>query len=135
MVNYYSKETDAAVVSYINICLNGSSIRYQKKRYTIENKEIHSLNEPFHDEQFSVEKVEYTTYDNEISLDKEVINKVILESAMQNLTQKEAVTITEIYFNHKKVTDLTQELQVSKNAILKTKRRALQKMRIELEGG
>jgi DNA-directed RNA polymerase specialized sigma subunit len=48
---------------------------------------------------------------------------------MKSLTEKEVVIITELFWNQKKVSELTQEMNVSKNAILKMRRNDLKKMR------
>jgi DNA-directed RNA polymerase specialized sigma subunit len=91
--------------------------------------EILTLNQSVCEEDSSEEIIDRITEENKLPLDEVVSNKEIVRLAMQGLTEKEMVIITELFWNQKKVNELTKEMNVSKNAILKVKRNALQKMR------
>jgi DNA-directed RNA polymerase specialized sigma subunit len=130
MVNRYElSKSDSAFLSYVNMHLKGKTARMNKQLNRLLEHEILELNEPIYEEDSSEEKVNRVTNQSQLLIDEEVSYKVAVELAMKSLTEKEVVIITELFWNQKKVSELTQEMNVSKNAILKMRRNDLKKMR------
>ncbi|MBD3921313.1 sigma-70 family RNA polymerase sigma factor [Paenibacillus sp. PR3] len=114
-------EVEASAIAYVKLCLKGRASRLKKRWSLISNRENLT-----HDT-ISFETLGVTT--NQESFDDLVADKVIIEQGIIGLTSNEKRVITELYWNSKKVIDLCNELNVSKNTILKTKRNALEKLR------
>ena len=116
-------ESDAAAVAYIHLCLKGRALRLKKKwSLTYSREQLVFDTIPY--EAIMLKRLMDST-----PIDEKIMDKIIIEQAMECLTSKEKRILIELYWNDKQVISLCKELYVSKNTILKTKRHALEKMR------
>ncbi|GMK40882.1 hypothetical protein PCCS19_39380 [Paenibacillus sp. CCS19] len=116
-------EVEASAIAYVKLCLKGRASKLKKRWSLISNRENLT-----HDT-ISFEAIALDVISNQDSFDNLVADKIIIEQGIIGLTSNEKRVITELYWNSKKVIDLCNELHVSKNTILKTKRNALEKLR------
>lgn len=121
---------DAAAISYIETCLKYRASRLRKKWTSQADREHLILNSlAHHDNQ--AEKIDLIS-DPSGPLDKNVVNRLLVEQAMTCLTEKEKMIIRRLFHSDTKVRMLCDELHISKNAVLKTKRNALEKMKARI---
>jgi DNA-directed RNA polymerase specialized sigma24 family protein len=120
--------SDAAAVAYINICLTGRAARIARKWNTIREQEQLILNKPVYDTDDSEEGIDQLIDDN-ACFDGFVVDKLLLAQAMANLKPKEAEVIVELFWNQKRISQLSRELQVSRKTVYRTKKIALDKLR------
>lgn len=125
---------EKAAVAYIKTSLLGRFLRTQKNRQRQAEREPLILNEPcYPDGGGPEERIDRLPVPHELPLDERVAMKVTIQQAMSGLTDKERAVIHELFWNQKRVTDLCEEWDVSKNTVLKTKRNALSKLRRYLQ--
>lgn len=123
-------ELEKAFVSYVKRHIDGRSLRLKKKLNLLQSRELLILNEPLDDEEVdSVEKVDQIPDNYYLPPDYQVVNQLDIEIAMRGLTEKEYFIIRKMFWEQESVKELCQELDVSKNTVLKTKRNALKKMK------
>jgi DNA-directed RNA polymerase specialized sigma subunit len=120
--------SDAAAVAYINVCLMGRAARIARKWNAIREQEQLILNKPLYDTNDSEEAID-RLIDSNACFDGIVVDKLLLAQAMENLKPKEAEIIVELFWNQKRVSQLSKELQVSRKTVYRTKKIALDKLR------
>lgn len=125
--------SDAAAFVYIRSCLMGRAHRFRKKQSTRVQREPATLNEPVGQDEDGVDKLSLVAASDPKYNPNRVTERITLQSAMRCLTPNERQIIEALYFQDRKVVKLCKELQVSKNTVLKTKRRALGKLRAYLK--
>lgn len=126
-------KVEAEFVSYVTTCLNGKAIRIQKQWDTLTGHEMAILNQPLknNDSKSFEEKIGRIPIDN-VSFEEKTVNKLLILNAMNALTKKEKIIIFELYWNNKKIVELSEELNISTRAIHKSKYNALKKMKKQI---
>lgn len=122
-------DVEKAFVSYIRCRLVGRSLRLKKKWDHLVQKKMLILNEPLNVEDSSEEKVNQIPIQSGKPLDECIANQLVVNEAFKHLTEKEAYILKQLFWEQKTVKELCQELGVSKTAVLKNKRNALEKMK------
>jgi RNA polymerase sigma factor (sigma-70 family) len=120
---------EKAFVSYMKKRLDGRSLRLKKKWDTVSKTEIQVLNEPCYQEEDSMEKVDQISKQEDLPFDEQIANRLVVGKAMEDLTDRETLIIQKLFWEQMRVKDLCEEMDVSKTAVLKTKRNALQKIK------
>lgn len=128
-----SVHSDAAAFVYIRSCLMGRAYRFRRKQFQKAQREPAILNEPLRQNEDSIDKLDLVAASDPHFDPNRVTELVTLRTAMQGLTPNEQRVIAALYFKGEKVVGLCNTLQISKNSVLKTKRRALKKLRISLQ--
>lgn len=122
---------EKAFVSYLNSRISGRSLRLKKKWYKLSEKELMVLNGPLNSESQvrNQEVIDQTPDRSVLSLDEQVLNKVAIQNAMKHLTQKELIIINRLFWEQKSIKEVCDELGISKTAVFKSRRNALNKMK------
>jgi len=106
---------DEKLISYIAKGMKNEHIRLSKKYKKIKEKEL------------LIEDEEIISSDSENA--QNIETKISIEEALQKLTPLQKEIITETILYGKKEKEITLKLHISQQAVNKTKKRALKKMR------
>ncbi|MGJ7045147.1 sigma-70 family RNA polymerase sigma factor [Thermoanaerobacterium thermosulfurigenes] len=115
MINF----DDNKIIAYIAEGMKNEYIRLSKKNVKIKENEFLTLD----DKEIIVDNFEYENIENKIFV-QEVLNK---------LTPLQKMIILETIIYGKKEIDIAAKLNISQQAVSKTKKKALEKMRKFLE--
>jgi len=130
------------LISYIKQMMTYSVIDYQNKKTNIETKEILNLNTK--DDNFHQEKIDLIEGDDGEHIDKIIVHssdKVDFNSlcidekilkVIERLSDKQKEILYRTVVLNKSEKELERELNISQQAINKTKNKALEKIRYEL---
>ncbi|NGP46509.1 hypothetical protein G4V62_16720 [Bacillaceae bacterium SIJ1] len=117
---------EAAAISYIHISMLGRAKKLKKKQEIKLNKEKLLLNEQL---KYSEQKelLDCIT-DHKNYLEDYVVSKIMLREFMKLLTNKEKKIVQMSIYDDKKIKDICECHNISKNTVLKQKRNALKKI-------
>ncbi|QSO53540.1 hypothetical protein JZ785_06750 [Alicyclobacillus curvatus] len=133
MTNKKDPRVDAAAFVYIRSCLMGRAYRFRKRLTQKAQRELTVLNEPMSQNEDGIDRLSLVASSDSRYDPNCVAERMTLQNAMQYLTANERRIITALYFDGETVVTLCETLRISKNSVLKTKRKALRKMRITLQ--
>lgn len=125
--------SDAAAFVYIRSCLRGRAYQFRRKRTRQRQRERLTLNEPLQHNGDTVDRLSLIASSDFHYDPTRVTEMLTLQDAMKYLTPKERRVIEALFFRDEKVVNLCRLLHISKNSVLKTKRRALKKLRKVLQ--
>lgn len=117
-----SMNTDKYILSYINISIKNHYIKLSKNHYKELNKEIELNIEMISDPDISANRSPYT----------HIENKLLLNMALSILTYNQRKIIIDKFFYEKSDVQISGELNISRQAVNKTKNKALNNMRLYL---
>lgn len=128
MPNKNISHSDAAALAYISTCLLGRARRLSRKWGTLSHQEMFILNQPIYAD--SDEEYVAQVADAHPPFDKAIVTKLVVEDALSYLTHKEKDIIVQSFWKDQRISQLCRQRNVSKNTILKTKRKALKKLKV-----
>lgn len=124
----YLKKSDRQI-KYIEQDLKQTQYIINQKEATI--KEIPSREDSLD----RLTAVGFDFVDNTADFRESVIDKIMLEQALEKLSDKERYLITQLFYFGRTERELADELGVYRNAIHLQKKKILKKLKIIIEGG
>ncbi|WP_176544920.1 sigma factor-like helix-turn-helix DNA-binding protein [Bacillus cereus] len=115
------------LLKYIKVHVHGKSLRFKSDYMNIKKNECLILNQSYSYQKEQI--INCFSHPNTDSFENILILKVTLEQEMKKLDPRAQLIIKKYFWENRNIQQIAEELDISKNTVLRVKKAALEELR------